>query len=254
MSLLKRLFGPKNTALPAAAAFDVPIAPDAPFFAVGDVHGCLPQMQSLLEQMTAKDKTAPVVFVGDYIDRGENSAGVLRALFARRDDPNLICLTGNHEEMMLGFIDQPTVKGERWLRYGGMQTLASFGIGGVNPSSKGEALSTAAAALKQAMGPDHIAWIRDLPIMWRSGNIVVVHAGADPATPIAMQSAKTLSWGHRDFETVPRQDDIWVLHGHTIVGEPFAQGGRIAIDTGAYATGLLTAAYMTMNEAQFIQN
>ena len=63
-----------------------------------------------------------------------------------------------------------------------------------------------------------------------------------------------LPWGHRDFETVPRQDDIWVLHGHTIVGEPFAQAGRIAIDTGAYATGLLTAAYVTMNEAQFIQN
>ena len=75
--------------------------------------------------------------VGDYVDRGEDSAGVLRTLFARRDDPKLICLTGNHEEMLLSFLDQPVEKGERWLRYGGMQTLASFGVGGVNPSSKG---------------------------------------------------------------------------------------------------------------------
>jgi len=91
--------------------------------------------------MKAHDPDAPRVFVGDYVDRGENSADVLRTLFALKDDRKVVCLIGNHEDMMLGFIDDPEKKGARWLRYGGLQTLASFGIGGVTSSSEGAALT-----------------------------------------------------------------------------------------------------------------
>ena len=80
-----------------------------------------------------------------------------------------------------------------------------------------------------------------------------MHASADPNTPIALQAARTLAWGHRDFETTPRQDGIWVPHGHTIVDDAYAKDGRIAVDTGAYASGRLTAAHVTAGGVQFLQ-
>jgi serine/threonine protein phosphatase 1 len=253
MSFLKRLFGKHPLGGSATSHFDSPIAPTAPVFIIGDLHGCQPLLTELLDKMAAKDATAPRVFVGDYVDRGEDSAAVLRALFAMKDDPSVICLAGNHEDMMLGFLDHPETKGQRWLRYGGLQTLASFGIGGVTNSSEGEALVTTCAALKDAMGHDLIDWLRTLPATWQSGNLVVVHAGADPMTPLMLQSDKTFKWGHRDFATVLRTDGIWVAHGHTIVDTANADGGKVALDTGAYATGQLTAAYVTAGDVTFLQ-
>lgn len=254
MSLLKRLFGTKEKSASAPSPFDAPITPDTAFFAVGDVHGCFTLMQALLGQITAHDVNAPIVFVGDYVDRSEQSADVLRALFARRADPTLICLRGNHEEMMLDFLQDPESRGERWLSYGGLQTLASFGVGGISPNSKGAALVQACDDLRMAMGAELIDWLTDLPGMWQSGNVAVVHAAADPHLPMTLQGTETLAWGHRDFATTPRQDGVWVVHGHTIVDDAHAQAGRIAVDTGAYATGRLTAAYITAGaDPQFLQ-
>lgn len=254
MSFLKRLFGAKGKGATALPVFTAPIAPDTAFCAVGDVHGCFDKMQSLLGQITQKHKDVPVVFVGDYVDRGEQSADVLRALFARRADPNLICLRGNHEEMMLDFITDPDRAGARWLRYGGMQTLASFRVGGVTQNSQGPALVQAAEKLSDAMGPEMLDWIRNLPSMWKTGNVAVVHAAADPNIPVDHQGAHIFAWGHPDFETVPRQDGVWIVHGHTIVDAAYAKGGRIAVDTGAYATGQLTAAHITQGDVQFLQS
>jgi len=210
MSLLNRLFGSKPK-------FDAAIAPDAPFFAIGDVHGCMGKMQTLLQAISAKDTGAPVVFVGDYVDRGEQSAQVLHHVMEMDESPDVTCLIGNHEEMLLNFLDDPQKKGARWLRYGGLQTLASFGVRGIATGMKGEALDQAAAGLRAAMGDAMIAWMRALPTHWVSGNIAVVHAAADPALPIADQTPKSLRWGHPDFEDAVRQDGTWVLHGHTIV-------------------------------------
>ena len=103
--------------------------------------------------------------------------------------------------------------------------------------------SLAAEAREAAMPPGLAAWITDLPVHWSSGNLHVVHAGADPALPLTAQNRQTLLWGHRDFATTPRQDDQWIAHGHTITDRPGSDGaGRIALDTGAYYTGKLTAA------------
>lgn len=253
MALFNRLFSKNVNSAPASTSFEAPIAPDAPFFAVGDVHGCLTLMQQLQEQISVKDPSAPIVYVGDYVDRGEDSAGVLRGLFNQRDNPNIICLSGNHEEMMLSFIDQPAAKGERWLRYGGIQTMASFGIGGVGATSKGDALVVAARKLEASIGPEMLSWLRHLKLTWQSGNVAVAHAGADPAKPINLQGPSTLVWGHPDFDKKPRTDQIWVIHGHTIVDEATKLDGRIAIDTGAYASGQLTAAYVTSGKVEFLQ-
>lgn len=219
-------------------------APDSPFIAVGDIHGCVDLLQRFLDRELAY----PVVCVGDYVDRGDHSADVLRLLQARSD---ITCLSGNHEEMMLSFLKDPAHTGARWLRYGGLQTLASFGVAGVTESSGPDALKKARDQLQDAMGPDLITWMKGLPHCWQSGNVAVVHAGADPARSMSDQSPKALHWGHPDFARVPRKDGVWVVHGHTIVEEPTTIRGRIAIDTGAYATGRLTTVLVEPGKTTF---
>ena len=222
-----------------------PLAPVAPFYAIGDIHGRADLLYRLLDRL---DPALPVLCVGDYVDRGEHSAEVLRFL---RDTPAITCLKGNHEVMLLAFLDAPET-GANWLRNGGLQTLASFAIAGLSESSKGAPLVQARTALRAAMGEELIDWLRNLPLCWQSGNVAVVHAGADPATPIATQREDFLLWGHPDFTRTPRADGVWVVHGHTIVDTPSASDGRIAIDTGAFATNRLTAARIAAGEVSFI--
>ncbi|NUH66506.1 metallophosphoesterase [Sulfitobacter sp. S0837] len=233
---IKGLFAPK-TPFP-------PIAPDAAFVALGDIHGRADLLARALDSMT----DVQIVCVGDYVDRGDESAEALRMLQAR---PDVVCISGNHEEMMLNFLDHPQKHGPRWLRYGGLQTLASFDVAGASEGTSGAGLDALADKLKAAMGEELIQWLRSRPTLWRSGNVVVAHAGADPNVSIEEQTPETLHWGHAEFGKHPRQDGIWVLHGHTIVDTPIADQGRISIDTGAYATGRLTAAWVTDGQANF---
>ena len=185
-----------------------------------------------------------IVTVGDYIDRGDYSADVLAFLMAKASAmPNQwVCLRGNHEEMMLDFLDDPERYGRQWLKHGGLQTLASFRVYGVTHNSDKAAMLEARDTLRTQM-PDHLElWLRSLPLSWHSGNLWVVHAAADPKRAMQEQKPSTLTWGTRDFFKVPRRDGIWVAHGHTVIETPCAENGRIGIDTGAYYTGTLTAA------------
>lgn len=231
-----------------------PIAPDRAFCVIGDIHGRADLLLALGEKVAELALGLPMVFVGDYIDRGDQSAEVLRLLHAAwsGNPEGVHCLMGNHEAMCLAFLDDPEKAGPRWMRHGGLQTLASFGIGDVGEVSSGAAFVRARDALALAMGDPLIEWMRGIPLQWSSGNVTVVHAGADPARPLDAQDRRTLLWGHRDFISTPRDDGQWVVHGHTIVDAPLAEAGRIAIDTGAYATGTLTAALCDESGAHFV--
>lgn len=253
MSLLKRLFSGKPKAVP----FTAELAPDTPFYAIGDVHGRMDLLEKLLAKIDAEEgaRDVPLVFVGDYIDRGEQSADVLRHVHALIQDANrqVICLSGNHEDMLLKFLEDPVERGARWLRYGGLQTLFSFDVGAISDKSSAGAVEQVRDALAKAIGPELLSWLEAMPTSWRSGNVAVVHAAADPAEPIALQNSRVLKWGHPDFLETPRSDGVWVVHGHTIVDEANATDGRIATDTGAFATGKLTAAYIAPGNVRFIQ-
>ncbi len=240
--------------------FDAPIAPDTLFYAVGDIHGRVDLLEPLLEKIDADQAVhgagtpPPLVFLGDYVDRGDHSAQVLEKLFAlARDFPDqVVCLMGNHERMMLEFLDDPAGRGTRWLRNGGLQTLASYRIGGLGERAGGEELMEACEALEQALPKGMEAWMRALPLRWQSGNICCVHAAMDPHLAPEDQARRTLLWGHPDFFTQAREDGVWAVHGHTIVANPERAGGRIAIDTGAYYSGRLTAAAISAGECRFL--
>lgn len=239
MSLVSRLLGRRP------AAFTAPLAPAERLAVIGDIHGCLGLLDRLLDKIAAAEP-ARLVFVGDFVDRGDDSAGViarLRALAAR--DPETVFIRGNHEDMMLRFIDDPVDSAERWLRYGGLQTLASFGISGLGIAGEPQKSVVAGQALAAALGPEALAWLRALPRSFVSGNLAVVHAGANPNKPIAEQSDRALTWGHPDFFTRTRSDGTWVAHGHTVMDDVTIEDGRIGVDTGAYATGRLSAALVS---------
>lgn len=228
-----------------------PPQPDGPLQVVGDVHGCAALLDRLLGKL---DQSIPLVLVGDLFDRGDESQPVLDLV---RDLPNfwqsdVSVLAGNHEEMMLNFLADPVDTGASWLRHGGLQTLASFGVSYTPGRGNGVALTAARDELREALGEEAIEWVKGLSTRFGSGDVFVVHAGADPAEPMCLQPRRTLLWGHPEFATTPREDRKWVCHGHTIVGEPYARNGRIAIDTGAYATGILTSAVITPDELRFV--
>ncbi|SOC04710.1 serine/threonine protein phosphatase 1 [Rhodobacter sp. JA431] len=228
-----------------------PPAPERPLAVIGDVHGMSTLFERMLENLAREAPEASVLCVGDLVDRGENSAEVLRRAWACSE--MLTVLLGNHEEMLLSFLDAPTREGPRWLRNGGLQTLASFGVGGVSESSSAARLVAAADELREKMGDELERWLRGLPRMVQSGNIVVTHAGADPWRPISQQSDHVLTWGHRDFGQRPRTDGLWIVHGHTIVPEPVCDRGQISVDTGAYAGNGLTAALISVEGVRFLR-
>lgn len=223
-----------------------PVAPETPFVAIGDVHGRF----DLLQEMLAKlPEDLPKILVGDVIDRGDQSWEVLRFL---DDNRHLTVLRGNHEELFFDFMKSPEKAGHRWLRYGGLQTLCSMGISGLTERADTDTLLHVRNVVHDLMGQDMLKRMHDWPLLRWTGNVVVVHAGANPNRSMEDQSPEDFVWGHPEFSSTPRKDGNWVLHGHRVVSNPTAKDGRIAIDTGAYATGRLTAAIVRVDGVQFL--
>ncbi len=245
MQFLKRILPSRARALPR---------PEHTLAVIGDLHGrsdLLELMIGMISENAGTDLT--LVFVGDYIDRGENSAQVLISLQALQSyiwPSNVICLKGNHEAMMLAFLDAPEEVGAFWLENGGTSTLASYGIS--LPDRKPASLINASDALRSLLSDGTESWLRRLPSSHHSGNVFVAHAGADPHEPLEDQEEEHLIWGHPDFLTTPRHDNSWVAHGHWISTEPSAENGRISVDTGAYATHRLTAALIAGGTCHFL--
>lgn len=230
----------------------VEMTPDRPFYAIGDVHGCFDHLQAALEKIDADiDAQTPVdpavVFLGDYIDRGPASSEVLEFLMelCLAEPDAAICLRGNHEQMLLDFIDDPIKQGPRWLKFGGAETLESYGLESEFDMTSKEALYEACESLLDALPEGMESWMRHLPLHWSSGNMHCVHAAMDPSAPVNRQSQKTLLWGHEQFEKEARKDGNWVVHGHTVVDTPRWENSRVSLDTGCYQTGRLTAAAFT---------
>lgn len=248
MRLLSKFFGPD----PGEPGPLDPPRPEGTLYVVGDLHGRADLLERILhliaEDIHTRGLTAVrLVFVGDYIDRGEDSATVLarlRELGATFPD-SVVCLLGNHERMLLDFLDDPAERGARWLKNGGLQTLASFGLRGtIGETVSPEAMTELSLALADRLPAGLEDWLRRRPLIWHSGNVTVVHAGVDPERALDDQPARTLIWGHRDTGQVPHRGGGWIAHGHTVVEKAQARAGYIAVDTGAVYTERLSAAVL----------
>lgn len=217
-------------------------APAEPLAIIGDVHGRADLLGRMLARIAQEAPDARPVLAGDMIDRGPDSCAVLTRVRAL---DRAVVLRGNHEEMMVAFLDSPAENGG-WLRHGGDETLRSFGI------AAPEADTATRDTLRRALPAGTEDWLRALPCHWISGNVAVVHAGADPRVPIPDQNPRHLLWGHPGFGRFPRRDGLWVVHGHTIVGKPRRGNGVISIDTGAWRSGRLSAVILSQAGSRFL--
>jgi serine/threonine protein phosphatase 1 len=254
MKFLKNIFG-SDSGPDGPSVFTAPTRPNRTIYVVGDVHGRADLLDKMLGHLaTIREADSDLVFVGDIVDRGEDSAQVLARIRDIVDDPtrSTFCLMGNHEKMLLDFLDDPINRGRRWLQYGGLQTLMSFGLRQVTERANDEVLLAARDVFAESLPEDTQHWLRDLPLRFDSGNVNVVHAAADPDKPMDAQLPRTLLWGHEEFEKTFRKDEQWIVHGHTITEEPYALSGRINIDTGAFATGLLTCVKISTDDVEFM--
>lgn len=239
-----------------------PIAADRLVYAIGDVHGRIDLLEPLIEKILVDalshqddgdDTPAEVIVVGDVVDRGPHSREALEFLTAIQAWPEItpIFLLGNHEQMLLEFLEDPLAN-KRWLRYGGYETLLSYELDLHGDLFEDRTILRVAGDLAAAMGP-HVDLLGQFVNSHMNGNLFFCHAGADPSVPIEEQPSAALVWGTPSFMRYPRKDGIWVVHGHTVVEKPIVKEGRISIDTGAYLSGALTALKVNKSEISFLR-
>jgi serine/threonine protein phosphatase 1 len=210
-------------------------------YAVGDVHGRLDLLRDLHARIAADLVRRPtqafrIIHLGDYVDRGPDSAGVIAHLVEFCRDGDAVCLGGNHDAMVRDFLRKPASCGEQWLANGGDETLASYGV----PTPPGATLKTLRKALEDAMPPEHRAFFESLPLTERHGDYLFVHAGVRPGVAMKKQKEQDLLWIRDPFLTSAADHGAVVVHGHTITPEPVVRPNRVGIDTKAWATGRLT--------------
>lgn len=217
-------------------------AEPAAIYAIGDVHGHLHLLEGLEAQILADSATIEgekwLVMLGDYVDRGPHSRQVIEHLLAPPPTGfQRFCLCGNHEETMLDFLAEPD-ETSSWLAFGGIETLASYGV---DLTRLDLPMAEQRRVLMAAIPAEHRAFMAGLPVLLRTPNYVFVHAGLRPRVPLEAQTERDLLWIRDSYRESFAEFGRIVVHGHTPRTEPLVTPSRIAIDTGAFASGHLTA-------------
>lgn len=225
-------------------------------YAIGDVHGHLDLLTRLMDLIVADARQAPagtrprIVMLGDYVDRGPASRGVLDLLSGPPPSGfERICLKGNHESMMEIFMEDPRMAGG-WLPNGGAEAVNSYGLS--VDSSEPVALERLSMALRRAVPATHHRFLAELDLMHVCGDYFFAHAGVDPTRPLDQQRGEALMWIRGPFLNSGVDFGKIVVHGHTITARPEVRSNRIGIDTGAYASGRLTCLVLDGTSRRFI--
>lgn len=234
------------TILRAFGAHAAPRGPDGHrAYAVGDIHGRLDLLDDMLARIGADIAARPaatnhVVFLGDLIDRGPQSAEVVERLRGWQPaDASAVFLCGNHEEVLLRVLDgEPGLLAD-WLSYGGGECLESYGLppATLDGMSEAEALDRVRAAIPDA----HRKFLAGFADTFAFGDYLFVHAGIRPGVGLAAQGQQDLRWIRQPFLDSARDHGFVVVHGHSISERVDERANRIGIDTGAYRSGILTA-------------
>lgn len=226
-------------------------------YAVGDIHGrldLLRQLHSMIETdaRAIGDRIRHIVYLGDYVDRGPDTRGVLDELTSGRPPGfGRVHLCGNHEASLLEFLNDPRI-GPSWLHYGGAATLASYDVPLPEaPHSAGQ-IAAAQDRFRQTLPIRHRAFLETLKPAVTIGDYHFVHAGVRPGVPLDQQDARDLMWIREEFLSSHAAFGKIVVHGHTIRPEPDVRSNRIGIDTGAFATGRLTCLVLDGTDRRFL--
>lgn len=236
-SLTRRLQSSETAVRPRYA----PLPQGHTLYAVGDIHGrvdLLRRLHRCIDLDTMKHGNRAVeIYLGDYIDRGPQSAEVIESLLSRARIADIICLKGNHEAIIEKAL-QGSISFEQWRSIGGRETLLSYGL---DPSRIRHLTHEDLGGVLHDIIPDrHKEFLRSLHLSFEFETYLFVHAGVRPYVSLAEQQPEDILWIRQEFLDFKGEFGRTVVHGHTPVTEPQFMKNRINVDTGAYATGRLT--------------
>lgn len=226
-------------------------------YCIGDVHGCYDLLLKLMAQI--KDDAADfsghiiIIYLGDFIDRGRFSKEVVDFILNDKvEKVDYIYLRGNHEQTLLDFLQEETV-GRSWLAYGGLATLASYNVHLTKIPSKIDDFISLQRQLRDNLPASHYRFFSETRLYYAIGEYFFVHAGINPFYSLAKQKPEEMLWIRDEFLNFNRAYEKIIVHGHTIVDTPKLFAHRIGIDTGAFASGILTCLVLQANQQRLIQ-
>lgn len=225
-------------------------------YCIGDIHGRADLLKKIHDkiQIDAElyDGKKTIVYLGDYVDRGEQSRQVIDILLKNPlENFEAVYLKGNHEQAMMDFIAFPGAAAA-WLSFGGREALNSYGIPLAHIPSMSE-VGTLAKKLDEKLPDQHRAFMINSLYHWRCGSYYFVHAGIRPGVELEDQSIEDQLWIREDFLGSTLSHGAIVVHGHSISTVPELLPNRIGIDTGAFTTGVLTCLVLEADEQRFLQ-
>ncbi len=198
-------------------------------FAIGDIHGCLGPLRELVSKIGADATRDTLLFIGDYIDRGPAGPAVVDYILGlQKQFSKLICLCGNHEFMLLRYIEG--IDEDIYLANGGLITLSAYGIARSDPPRKRRA----------KIPPEHLRFFESLRPFYETPDYIFVHAGLRPGLSLAEQDSRDMVWIRQEFLESDFDFGKRVIFGHTNVSDPIVEPNKIGIDTGAVYGGRLT--------------
>lgn len=226
-------------------------------YAIGDVHGRADLLASVHEKIVADARSSArlekrVVYLGDYVDRGPSSREVLEMLMsAPLAGFTATCLMGNHEALLLQFLDDAAC-GPEWLAIGGLATLLSYGVGMPGDADMEQKFLAAQHEFREKLPKAHWKFLARLRMHAIIGDYFFAHAGVRPGIPLDQQNDTDLIWIRKEFLGSTSFHGKIIVHGHSYKTEPELLPNRIGIDTGAYATGRLTCLVLEGQDIRFL--
>ena len=226
-------------------------------YAIGDVHGRLDALDVLIEAIQEEADGGcrrVLIMLGDYVDRGPASRGVLEKLIALEREPAIETrfVRGNHDDTMLRFLDEPSL-GPSWCSFGGAEALLSYGVAAPFTNDDPQAWEATREAFAAAIPATHVRFLQALEPCVDYGDYFFTHAGVRPGVELSDQDPYDLMWIRDDFLRGSATFSKTIVHGHTPETDAFVSDRRIGVDTGAYATGRLTAIVLEGLERRLIQ-
>ncbi len=228
---------------------------------MGDIHGRLdvlgPLLRDIADDVAASRPAKPplLIFLGDYVDRGPDSKGVVDLILQMKtyDWIETRVLKGNHEEALLRFLYEPDRMGSRWVDLGGTSTLASYGVQLPLTRTDPEFWVRAGDKFASVLPAAHRRFYETLELMITVGDYAFVHAGVRPGVPLEKQAEDDLLWIRYEFLEASGPHGKVIVHGHTISEKAQLTRWRLGIDTGAFATGVLTAVRLDVEDQRLMQ-